>query len=267
MKIYRLMIVTFVLILSFDVLAADIEVTVYADENYPPYSYVEDGELKGIYNEILKITFAQMQGYQVNIVPVPWKRGLKLIEDGDAFALYPPYFHVLKRPYIWPYSLPILDERVIVYCYSDILNNSLRPKWPEDYYGLTIGINAGFHLGGDKFWQAVKDKKIVVSEAKGNKENLLKLGSKRIDCYINDRISILWQLKQMKTKGEYDEGGKQSRLLEGATISIEQGFLGFTNTDNNYFYYKDDFKKQFDIIIYNMRRTGQTQKIINDFVN
>ncbi|WP_236701270.1 substrate-binding periplasmic protein [Thalassomonas viridans] len=240
--------------------------TVYADENYPPYSYKEAGKVQGIYAEILKIAFARMPDYQVKIVPIPWKRGLKLIETGSAFAIYPPYFHVMERPYIWPYSLPILDERVVAFCRSEILATSLRGRWPEDYYGLKIGINAGFHLGGDGFWQAVKENKLKVSEAKGNRENLLKLGLKRIDCYINDRLSILWELKQMKLKGEYNEGGKHARLLEGATITIEQGFLGFTANDQGKYPFKEDFKKQLDIIIYEMRRNGLTQRIIEDFV-
>jgi len=252
--------------LPFAALSAKIPVTVYADENYPPYSYKEGGQIKGIYTQILEIAFARMQDYQITIVPIPWKRGLKLLEMGSAFAIYPPYFHVAERPYIWPYSLPIVDERVVVFCRNDILAKSLRSHWPEDYYGLTIGANAGFNLGGDKFWRAVRENKILLSEAKGNRENLLKLGLKRIDCYMNDRLSILWELKQMKLNGEYDEGGKHARLLEGATITIEQGFVGFTSADKGQFPFKDDFKKQLDIIIYDMRRDGQAQRIIEDFV-
>ncbi|CAM3320695.1 substrate-binding periplasmic protein [Shewanella violacea] len=246
--------------------AEDIEVTLYADANYPPYSFTEAGELKGIYANIIKRAVSRMKGYKVTLVGVPWKRGLRLIESGKGFAIYPPYFHVEKRPYIWPYSLPILDERVMVICREDIFFRMMRLNWVEDYYGLVIGVNSGFHLGGDAFWQAAEEDKITVSEAKGNRENLLQLGLKRIDCYLNDRISILWELKKLKLSGEYDEGGKHARLIEGVTVSIEQGFLGFTNRDEGRFAYKEDFKKQFDIIIYDMRRSGEMQKIINDFL-
>jgi polar amino acid transport system substrate-binding protein len=181
-------------IVSISVLADDIKVTVYADQNYPPYSYIKNGKLTGIYTNIFKAAFTKMDGYQVKIEAVPWRRGLKLLENGQGFALYPPYFYLTERPYIWPYSLPILDEKVVVYCAEDILINDKRPNWPEDYYGLTIGNNAGFQVGGKKFIQAVKDQKINVYEAKGT-NNILMLGLGRTDCYINDRLSILWGLK------------------------------------------------------------------------
>jgi len=251
---------------SSSVSAADIKVTVYADDNYPPYSYQERGEIKGIYTEIIKAAFLKMKGYQIEIKALPWKRGLKMLEDGKGFAIYPPYYRPKERPYIWPYSIPILDERVVVFCRAEILENSLRPHWPEDYYGLRIGINAGFDLGGNKFWNAVKEGKIKVEEAMGNRENLLKLGLKRTDCYMNGRLSILWELKQLKRAGKYEEGSNHAKLVEGATVSIEQGFLGFTNKDKGKFDYKDDFVKKFDAVIYEMRKSGKLQKMIDHFV-
>ena len=256
----------FIIILSTRAFAADIEVTVYADASYIPYSYEEEGKVKGIYTEILKVAFSRMKGYKVKIQPIPWKRGLRMLENGTAFALYPPYFHVLKRPYIWPYSIPILDERVVLFCSEDILANSRRIHWPEDYYGLKIGNNRGYYLGGEKFWKAVKAGKIKVEEVNGNSANILKLGLKRTDCYMIDRLSFLWELNRLKLAGKYDEGGRHVKLLEGATISIEQGFLGFTAEDKGKFSFKEDFKKKFDIIIYDMRRSGELQRIVDDFI-
>jgi|GEM_PF-4324324 polar amino acid transport system substrate-binding protein len=40
--------------------AQPIDVVVYADEAYPPYSYAEKGEARGIYAEIFRKAFAQM---------------------------------------------------------------------------------------------------------------------------------------------------------------------------------------------------------------
>jgi polar amino acid transport system substrate-binding protein len=251
---------------AFNLAAKDIEVTVYADDNYPPYSFQQNGEAQGIYTQILKQAFAKMTDYNINIKPVPWKRGLKLIETGIGFALYPPYHRTKERPYMWPYSIPILDERVVLFCREEILQNTKRPQWPDDYYGLIIGNNAGFALGGDKFWQAVKEGKIKVSEAKGNQENLLMLGLRRIDCYMNDRLSILLELKRLKESGQYDEGGKHAKLIEGITISIEQGFLALTDRDHSKYDYKEDFLKKFNTIIYDMRRTGELQEIVEQFI-
>ncbi|WP_394392107.1 substrate-binding periplasmic protein [Shewanella woodyi] len=267
MKNIQLIIYVFIsLFIPSWLLAAEIAVEVYADDSYPPYSYIEKGELKGIYTEILQKAFSRMEGYKVKIKPVPWKRGLSYIESGKGFAIYPPYHRTKERPYMWPYSIPILDERVIVVCRAEVLTRSIRPIWPDDYFGLVIGNNAGFSSGGDKFWGAVKDGKITVNEANGNKKNIMMLGLGRTDCYMNDRISILWELKQLKANGMYDEGGKHARLMEGATISIEQGFLAFTAIGADKFPHMDDFILKFNTVIYAMRRSGELQKILDDFV-
>ena len=154
----------------------------------------------------------------------------------------------------------------MVFCGEDILKKSNRATWPEDYFGLVIANNMGFQLGGRKFWEAVRDGKLRVEEAKGNRANILKVGLRRCDCYMNDRLSILWELKKMKEEGVYDEGGKHARLIEGATITIEQGFLGITERDKGKFFFKDDFLRQFDFRIYEMRRNGEIQKIVDKFV-
>ncbi|NRD75246.1 transporter substrate-binding domain-containing protein [Shewanella sp. VB17] len=246
--------------------ADDIEVTIYADDSYPPYSYNENGKQKGIYTKIINKALSRMKGYRVNIDAIPWKRALSYIEKGKAFAIYPPYHRTEERPYMWPYSIPILDERVIVVCQASVFSDSMRPIWPDDYYGLVIGLNSGFALGGDTFWQAVKDKKITTIEANGNENNILMLGIGRTDCYMNDRISILWELKRLKKSGKYDEGGKHAELIEGATISIEQGFLAFSAKNSTNHPYMNDFIFQFNTQIYAMRKSGELQRIIHDFI-
>lgn len=206
-----------------------------------------------------------MEGYHVKIEAVPWKRGLSYLEDGTGFALYPPYHRTKERPYIWPYSLPILDEKVIAICRESVFPKNSAIVWPESHYGLTIGINAGFSIGGDKFGHAVREGKIRLEEGRGNRINILKLGLGRIDCYVNDRLSILWKLRRMKEKGEYEEGKKHEKLLEGTVIEMEQGFVGFTARDKGKFSFRDDFVKKLDTIIYNMRKRGELQNIVDSF--
>ncbi|MBU2711239.1 transporter substrate-binding domain-containing protein, partial [Zooshikella harenae] len=106
------------LVLTNLVIAAE-SVTIIADEDYPPYSYKKDGKMAGIYTDILRAVFDAMPDYKVTIEGVPWKRGLKMMEDSDSFALYPPYKHA-GRPYM-EYSMPILSEEVAVYCIDKVL--------------------------------------------------------------------------------------------------------------------------------------------------
>jgi len=236
------------------------EVTVYGDESYPPYSFKEKGKMTGIYTVILEKIFSKMPDYTVTIKSLPWKRGLKQIESGDIFALYPPYERRKERPYM-EYDMPILDEELVVFCQNKVLT-SPRPNWPDDYFGLTIGNNAGFAAGGEAFWAAVKAGKIKVQETKGTPANLKKLIGGRVDCYMNDGLSIQWELKQLQAKGAYDG----SSLSKGTTISAEQGYLGFA-TDGSKFPYKDSFKQEYLKQLKTMKESGELQQIVDQYLS
>lgn len=66
-----------------------------AEEAYAPYSYKENGQLTGIYTDIIRSALQQM-GDPSQPQPLPWKRGLIALENGKIDALYPPYY--------WPHQ-------------------------------------------------------------------------------------------------------------------------------------------------------------------
>jgi len=240
-------------------ISAQTEVTLYGDEDYPPYSYKENGKMTGIYTMILQSVAKKMPDYNISIQHTPWKRGLAEIKKGKMFALYPPYNRPTERPYM-EYETAILDEELSLFC-SDKITQEKRAKWPDDYYGLSIGNNAGFSPGGDAFLSAVKAGKITLKEVKGTSKNLLKLISGRIDCYLNDGLSIEWELKQLQKSGKYSGSGVSKALV----ISAEQGYLGFV-TDGSKFAFKDDFKKQYNTVLGQMKDSGEIKKIVDDFL-
>ncbi len=242
--------------------AADIPVTIYADAGYQPYSYAgKHGEAAGLYADIVKVAFARMKGYRIDIRPVPWRRGMAMLKNGTAFALYPPYMNLKDEPFTWPYSLPLFDEIVVAVCRREVAGTATR-RWPDDFYGLRIGNNAGFLVGGDAFNLAVKAGKIRLEEASDTRANILKLSKKRIDCYINDRLSIRWTEERLRREGKLGAGPVG---VETAVIATEQGFLGFTDRDEGKFPHKTDFLKQFNAIIYDMKRSGEIERIGRDF--
>jgi polar amino acid transport system substrate-binding protein len=245
--------------------AEDIAVTIYGDAGYPPYSYAEQGKPAGLYYEIVKVAVARMQGYKVEIKPIPWKRGMAMLESGTAFALYPPYLNTKDEPFTWPYSLPLYEEHVVAFCRKDVVGKKKAMEWPKDFFGLRIGNNAGFIVGGVAFDQAVKEGKITLEEAQDNRANLIKLGLKRLDCYINDRQAILWTKQTLEREGAYDEGGKHAQLVEAAVIGVEQGFLGYTDRDKGKFAFKTDFARKFDTVIYQMKRQGEIERIAQKY--
>jgi polar amino acid transport system substrate-binding protein len=249
---------------AYNLAAATIEVVVYADDSYPPYSYTENGELKGIYPAIFSRLFARMQGYKIQIRAVPWKRGLMLMETGQGLALFPPYART-DRSYM-RYSNPVFIEQLALFCRNAVLTGGVRrTKWPEDFYGLHIGINAGFSVGGEQYQQAVKDGKIFQEQAPGNRSNLLKLMLGRIDCYINDRLSILWEADHIRTEGLSVDSSQS--ISEVMALKQEASYLAFTTRDTGQYPYKDDFIRQFNPLLDEMRNSGEMQHIVEDVLS
>lgn len=239
-------------------------VTIYADDSYPPYSYVENGRLTGIYTAIMQRALERLPEYQVELVAVPWRRGLAMVDNGQAFALYPPYFRPQERPHV-KYSEPMLTEQVVVYCSAALLAKRPLTRWPSDFHGLRIGINSGFLLGGKEFDVAVQARLLKVDEAQGSRANLLKLLRGRVDCYLNDRLSILWELERMKRDGVIDERAQQ--VGEAAIVSSEQGYLGFSDLLPERYPFREDFVQKFNAVLRDMRRDGEIKDITTRFLS
>jgi polar amino acid transport system substrate-binding protein len=121
-------------------------------------------------------------------------------------------------------------------------------------------------MGGDGFFAAVKEGKISLYEGNKNSDILALMAKRRLDCYVNERLSILWALKRMRMSGDYDDIGIQRNLVEGPTISREQTYLGYTDRDEGQFSFKADFVKKFDAAIDSMKQSGELQDIVEGFV-
>ncbi|MBJ7312250.1 ABC transporter substrate-binding protein [Rugamonas sp. CCM 8940] len=245
------------------VASAQIAVTIYGDDGYPPYSYLENGEMKGIYTNIIHAAVKRMPEYRVSLQAIPWKRGLVKLETGEGFALYPPYLRPAERPYM-DYSDSILAEQLVVYCSQPVIERRPRKVWPDDYAGLRIGLNAGFLSGGKQFDQAVRDGQLSAVPARSSRTNLLKLMKGRIDCFLNDRSSIVWELGRIHHEGLAEAGALA--VAETIALSAEQGYLGYTNRDAGRFPYKQDFIRKFNAVIKEMKQDGEIRNTIEHFL-
>ncbi|WP_187170486.1 substrate-binding periplasmic protein [Salidesulfovibrio onnuriiensis] len=233
------------------------KVTIVGDSDYPPYSFDNNGKMDGIYVRILQKIFPQMTDYDVEFKLIPWKRGLALVEKGEALGIVPPYYRPEKRPWIKPYSDPIIKEEVAVFCNKKVLDKP-RTKFPEDYYGLLFGNNMGFAAGGKDFTDAVATGKIKMEETKGTDKNLQKLASGRVDCYINDKQAILWSLKQLAADGKLM--GNPDDVVESQIISGEEGYIGFSAKLD-----AADFAAKFNALLKAMKDSGEVDAIIKEF--
>lgn len=237
-----------------------VSVTVLCDASYPPYSYAENGEAKGLYSDILRAAFARMPGYRVSIRPVPWPRGLAALEKGTAFALFPPYHRPVERPWM-DYSRPILEESVVAFVRTELAQQRTIDDFPGAYAGLRIGLNRGFNtITASSYKTMLAAGEVTQSYATDSRTNLLQLRGKRIDVYINDRLSILWELQQMRNEGLFFRSGL-NWLVEGPKLSSEHGHLGYTRINEQAYPYKQDFMQQLDQALLALEQDGSITRL------
>lgn len=274
MKIIVFLLITYLISSSAVFSAQEVKICTY--DILPPFAFRDaKGELTGVYVEIVKKAIERMPGYTVSFRVLPWARAKKEIEEGKSFAIVPPYFHAHdwlteaepKRPYIWPYSLPLFTQYDVVICNEKALAVP-RTEYPDDYQGLKFTMFRGDGRAGAEFIQKVKEKQIDLHFTKNVENTIPFLLQERADCTITSRIPFAWYVKQLKETGVYQKYDDKGVVLkEAAIISSNEGYLGYTDIDDEKnFPFKKDFSIKFDIEIYKMKKNGEIQEIVNKFV-
>lgn len=188
------------------------------------------------------------------------------MESGTGFGIFPPYYRPDSRPYIAPYSAPILSEQITVFCQQNVLYKGNRINWPEDFYKLRIGTNSGYTMGGNAFWEAVKVGKIRIQQSESHLRSVMLLSKGRVDCYLTDKFSFQWALKQVKAQNSISDDDPDFQFSQGPLISQEQGFLGFSAFGEK-FSYKEDFIRQFNLAIEELKSSGEIADIVKHYTH
>jgi polar amino acid transport system substrate-binding protein len=240
------------------------QITILADDSFPPYSYVENNELKGIYVDIVKAAAILLKShYRVSLEGVPWQRALMSVKEGRVLGVLPPYKHIARRNYIWPYSLAIMSETVVAYCQNEInIIDYFSANSPLPLAPLNVGINSGYMIFSDEIQAAIDKDKMVVWENKSTGANLMKLQSKRIDCYLNDRLAIQYELLRLnKARGLNFDGVSESLIVMSQTAHI-----GYSDSKNKDFGFKNDFIYRMDAALMEVKASAEYEKIIARYI-
>lgn len=241
-----------------------IEVLIFCDAGYPPYSYEEDGEARGVYTEILRAAFARMPDYRVHIRPLPWARGLAELAEGRALALYPPYYRPSERPWM-DYSRPILREKLVVFMRAEVARKLPDGRFPQAYRGLRIGQNSGFLNILERDYSLMLARgELHQIYVKDNRTSLAMLYRGRLDVYINDRRAVLWELERMHSDEVFGEEGL-NWIVEGPWLTGEAGHLGYSRRHPRAYPYREDFKRQLDAILGDLEREGVIYRIVSRY--
>ena len=134
----------------------------------------------------------------------------------------------------------------------------IRPgmAYPTDFAGMTFANNSGFMTPGKAFFEMVGQGKIKIEEHMSTEVNLRKVSAGRVDCYVNDTVSISQGLKQI---------GGGDTTAEAAVASIEGAYLGYSEAFQAA--WKDDFISKMDDAIKALKADGTVDKIAARYAN
>ena len=231
---------------------AETKVTFALANNYEPLM-AQDG---GIAGDILRQANARLpDGYSIVVELAPWARGVARVERGNAQALVGTYYRPEIRPWIDPYSEPLLQDPVSIYCRSGVAD----PNWsyPADYAGLRFGYLIGSYAAGTEFAAMREAGTIKVIENASIRGSLQMLISGRIDCFVEGRYSIQSELSSLENSGEVE-------LV--SDVASENFYVGFQSdwaaSDG-----ASSFIAAFNQTIRDMRSDGTIDQIIQDALN
>lgn len=202
-------------------------INILVDDNYPPYSYVHNAQLKGVYVDLVReAAKTLLPEYIVRLEPMPWKRALIKIKQGEVFGILPPYKHFEERPYIGAYSSPLYTEKVVVICKKDTsLSQAFEPSANPEI-PIALGLNSGYLVLNQKYKAAVERQSIKLYPNKSTEANLLKLVLGRIHCYVNDELTIIQGLKEIFQ----DTPGKVQDYIEMDVLSRQTAHIGYAKS-------------------------------------
>lgn len=225
---------------------------IYGDDSFPPYSYSQRGELVGIYPTLVGAVLARMPEFDTRLAPVPYKRGLQQLQQGQIFALLPPYLRPQERPWM-SYSAPLLNERTLVFCRTNL--GPAPHQWPNDFRQLRLIQNLGFTSVRNRTPSLSGE--LQVSEAAGNREAVIATLSNHADCYINDERAIVWTLDQLHGQGLLAD---PQQLRPMAVVADEAAHLGF-NANSRRYPDQAVFIARFNAELAALKASGQWQQL------
>ena len=233
-------------------------ISMVGDSNYPPYSYVEKGRLVGIYPDLIRAIDKKMDDYTITMEGLPWKRALLKVKNGEVPFVFPPYLRKKERPYL-RYSDPLMDEWVVMFCHRHVMMEK-RTTFPEAYEGLKVGRTLGF-LVGENIIEA-GERGIIRLITTGDAETALRrIHSKKLDCYVNDRLSVLYELKVLQEKEKLNSAA----LVEAIKFTQEHAYLAASKNKDMYPFI-DDFYDTFNRQLKSMKLNGEFNAIVLKYV-
>jgi polar amino acid transport system substrate-binding protein len=223
------------------------DLVIAVDNANPPFMYNDGGKAVGLYPAMLTAIFSKM-AVPVKVSAYPWKRVLKMGEDGDAGI-----GGIYKNPdrlKIFDYSDPIFSERLVLFINKD---KAFKYSGVEDLSGKKVGILLGWSYGA-AFDEAKEQKAFTAEEGKSDEANFKKLAQGWLDCAVAIELAGKKLIAQ--------KGLQEKIVMADTPVAINDTYLVFAKSID-----KKSLLTQFNTALAGMKADGSYDGIIKGVIS
>lgn len=226
------------------------QIKLIIDSSYEPYSYIKNGKLVGITVDLMNQVNKALPDYDIELYAMEWRDGLSMVRDGKALGIVGTYFSGPHRPWIYPYSQPLLAEKVVVICRPD-LQLPQPVIWPDSFAGSLVLNIAGydgwldFDIRNKRNTQLVNFLEVPATSIA---YKMLKNGN--ADCSLSE-----YSFAQMAIENESENAKNKPVIVTEVTSNTVH--LGFSVEAIKSGEYPNalDFARAFDIALYQVKHS------------
>ena len=226
-----------------------------AVENTPPYVFEKDGRLTGIAIDI----FAEIQkraNFSAVVEALPAKRMIRLGTSGVNDGFLQIYFDESRKSVFYS-SIPGYSSPHCIFIKKGNEQYFAGSRL-ENLNGKKVGWNRGYRLTPEMA-EAVQNNKFFLEVTGKTEQNLKKLVSGRIDCYINNYFATLFVIKNMNLQESISFLPAPFYPSKGTYIAIAK--KGKRITD------KQLFMKNLNQALESIYKDGTADRIIKKYIN
>ena len=227
-------------------------VTLITDNNYEPYSYVQDNELRGQTVEWIRRIDEALPEYRISLQAMPWREGLHAVRDGKVLGMVGVYFSAKHRGWLYPYSQPLFEESVVVLCGPDVQLES-PVSWPTSFAGHLMLNIAGYDGWLDFQIRNQQNTQLMNFFEVPNQTigySMLKKGN--ADCMLSEK-----HFAEQALQHDTTEPDAMPRIVtEVRRKAIHVGY-SFNAITGNQYPYALDFARAFDFAMSELKQKGE----------
>lgn len=169
--------------------------------SYPPYEYLENGEIKGIAVEILREAF-RLMGHQVVISLFPMRRGLEMVKTGEVDGIFTVFRTAEREKYITysNESILLLTITLWVRNQSEIVFDGDLENMANYKFGAVRGISYG-----TKFDALAHSGKLNIELTNDLNSAISMALANRFDILISNHFGAIYEMKRAGVFSDFKE--------------------------------------------------------------